>query len=69
MRPKSFFNGTYIDLYLTYHKTEINDDLIQVDDDFWPSVNAVKVKKSHLLFHKCQIITYFFKKGNREIKD
>ena len=26
----------------TYHKTEIDDDLIEVDDDFWPSVNAVK---------------------------
>ena len=25
----------------TYHKTEIDADLIEVDDDFWPSVNAV----------------------------
>ena len=25
----------------TYHKTEINDDLIEIDDDFWPSVNVV----------------------------
>ena len=28
----------------TYHKTEIDDELIEVDDDFWPSLklNAVK---------------------------
>ena len=25
----------------TYHKSEIDDELIEVDDDFWPSVNAV----------------------------
>ena len=26
-----------------YHKTEIDDDFREVDDDFWPSVNAVLV--------------------------
>ena len=36
MRPKSRLVPVY-----TYHKTEIDDDLIEVDDDFWPSVNAV----------------------------
>ena len=28
----------------TYHKTEIDNDFSEVDDDFWPSVNAVFVK-------------------------
>ena len=35
MRPK------WIVPVYPYHKTEIDDDLIEVDDDFWPSVNAV----------------------------
>ena len=25
----------------TYHKTDINDDFNEVNDDFWRSVNAV----------------------------
>ena len=34
MRPKSTCT-------CTHHKTEIDDDQSEVDDDFWPSVNVV----------------------------
>ena len=33
----------------TYHKTEIDEDLNEVDDDFWPSVNVVKDNVLHLV--------------------
>ena len=41
----------------TYHKNEIDDDFSEVDDDFWPSVNTVKVKQdSNIQWLKCTVI-------------